>query len=246
MTNLERTILALLGLTAVSCTTPGTRPHDMSAAHHDEAAGAEDEAAASHAADHDPAATAPFRCGPATVTLALAGPCWSADVNPTETHRAEAERHRSAAAAHRAAASALRDVEASACAGIPDEDRDQSPFSHVEDIASVSELTIAPEATSDPTGIGSGMGSPRVVGATVVIRAVPGLTVEWLQRLLDCHLARNAVLGHDVPEMAYCPLVPNGVTASVRSVSGGFAVDLRAESDDAAAEVVRRARALVP
>ena len=33
------------------------------------------------------------------------------------------------------------------------------------------------------------------VGATVVFRAVPGMTAEWLQRVVDCHLARAAAVG---------------------------------------------------
>lgn len=48
-------------------------------------------------------------------------------------------------------------------------------------------------------------------------RPVPGLTKELFQRIVNCHLARNAVLGHDAPELAYCPLAPKGVTAEVRS-----------------------------
>ena len=85
-----------------------------------------------------------------------------------------------------------------------------------------------------------------LVGATITFRAVRGLTREWLQRLVDCHLARNAALGHDVPEMPECPLVPPGVTARVSSVGAGFAVEVRADTDEGAVEVLRRARSLVP
>jgi hypothetical protein len=69
--------------------------------------------------------------------------------------------------------------------------------------------------------------------------------VQWLQRLVDCHLARNAALGHDVPEMPYCPLVPKGVTASVAPTTTGFAISVRADDTDTANEVLRRARMLV-
>ena len=216
----------------------GARPHDMSAVRHEEAAGAEDERAAAHAAEYDPEATWPssVHCGGGAWVFSLRGPCWTSNGNPTEAHRAEAERHRAAAAAHRAAAAALREVEARACIGIPDAERDQSPFAHREDIASVTELAAAvdPPAT----------GGVRVVGATIVFRAVPGLTTELLRQTIECHLARNAVLGHDVPEMPYCPLVPPGVSALVRSADGGIAVDVRATSDDAIREVIRRAGAL--
>jgi hypothetical protein len=221
-----------------ACGASGTRPHDMSVVHHEEAAGAEDTVAAAHAAEYDASASGPLRCGATGASVALGSPCWTSDVNPTEAHRAEAARHRAAAAAHRAAAEALRAAEAAECAGLSEAERDQSPFSHREDIASVAALTE--EVVMGRTR------TTRVVGARIVLRAVPGLTAEWIQRVLECHLARNASLGHDVPEMAYCPLVPAGVTVAVRSAGDGFAIDIRAARDEAITEVVRRARAVAP
>jgi hypothetical protein len=82
-------------------------------------------------------------------------------------------------------------------------------------------------------------------GAVIVFRATPGMTAEWLQRVVDCHLARNAALGHDVPEMPDCPLVPKGVAATVKATDAGFAVAVRSEDSSTAAEVLRRARSLV-
>jgi hypothetical protein len=86
----------------------------------------------------------------------------------------------------------------------------------------------------------------RDAGATIVFRATPGLTVEWLQRIVDCHLARNSAVGHDMPEMAYCPLVPRGAQAKVRSVGDGFAVDVRADDAETAEEIWRRAQQISP
>ena len=84
----------------------------------------------------------------------------------------------------------------------------------------------------------------RLVGATIVFRPVRGLSSAWLERVLDCHLARNESLGHDVPEMPTCPLVPAGVTVNVRPVGTAFAVDVRAEGEAEAQEVLRRAQLL--
>ena len=70
----------------------------------------------------------------------------------------------------------------------------------------------------------------EIVGAIVEFRAVPGLTAEWLQRMVDCHIARNAALGHDVPEMPDCPLVPKGASAQVASTGAGFSVAIRSMS----------------
>lgn len=230
MTRVRATLVLSVLLCACGTAAQGTRPHDMSVAHHEAAAGTEESAAESHSAEYDPSASAPLRCGATGASAALGSPCWTSEVNPTEGHRAEAARHRDAAAAHRAAAETLRAAEAAECAGLSDADRDQSPFSHREDIASVTQLTEG----------------ARTVGARIVLRAVPGLTAEWLQRVLECHLARNASLGHDVPEMSYCPLVPHGVTVHVESVADGFAIDMRAEGEEAIAEVARRARLLAP
>ena len=141
--------------------------------------------------------------------------CWTSTSNPTDKHRREAEKHRSLAAAHRAASVN--------CAKWriylhwdQSVDRDLSPFAHPDDILRV-------ESTFDSGGSKS---PPRQTGVGVTFRAVPGLTSEWLQRLIDCHIARSSVIGHDAPELAYCPLAVRGVTALVRSDGGGFAVIL--------------------
>jgi hypothetical protein len=166
------------------------------------------------------------------------GGCWTSVTNPTAEHLDEAKKHQKMAADHRAASLALRDAEARACIGIPDEDRDMSPFEHREDIGSV-------EPLNEGTGSFKGDSSQRAVGAIIVFRAVPGMSAQWLQRVVDCHLARNAALGHDVPEMPYCPLVPKNVSAKVSATDTGFAVAIRSDDSQTAQEVLRRARALV-
>jgi hypothetical protein len=221
-------------LTSAACGAAGTRPHDMSAPQHEAAAAQEEQSAGEHAAQHDPNATATEqRC-----TGGKGRVCWTQTVNPTQGHEDSADEHRELAARHRAASQALRAAEASACTGISDEDRDTSPFAHREDIRSVSKLSTVDTVGKNRT--------TRGTGATIVFRATPGLTVEWLQRIVDCHLARNAAAGHDMPEMAYCPLVPRGAKASVRSVGDGFAVDVSSEDAESAAEIWRRAQRLGP
>lgn len=211
-------------LIAVGCTPPGTRPHDMSAREHIEAARAEDEAAERHA------------CG-SPATAEHAAPCWTDDAEASEAHRAEMDEHRRLAAAHRAASDALLRAEERACVGVPQDARDSSPFEHRADVQSVTDL-------DDEQHLGRAA-VRRPAGVVVVLRAVPALTAEWLERVIECHLARNAAVGHDMPEMAYCPLVPRGVTATVRSVRAGFAVEIRADSREGVDEIRRRARLLV-
>ena len=210
---------------------PGTKPHDASVAQHEAMAQHEEAAAADHAKQHDPNAKS------ATETCAGKGGCWTAVSNPTAQHNDDAKRHAELAQKHRAAAKTLTDAEARACAGISDHDRDMSPFYHREDIESVAPLTEAVQAGKVTT--------QKEVGATVVFRALPGMTAEWLQRVVDCHVARASAVGHEVPEMSYCPLVLKGVKAKVASVGNGFAINVSSDDPTTAAEIKRRAQALV-
>lgn len=222
-------LLSALGLLA-SCRTPGSRPDEMSEAGHQAAAKEAESKAAEHAAKYDPGAVKEsWRCD-------QEGPCWSSLENPTDVHKADARRYSKMAADHRAASGALREAEAKACVGIPERDRDESPFYHREDVLGVEPLRV-------PLGRSS---ATRLAGATVAFRPVPGLTQEGLQRIVQCHQARNAVLGYQTPEMAYCPLALKDVTANVRSGGDRFLVEIRSDDDDTASEILTRARRLAP
>jgi hypothetical protein len=237
-----KTLRLSLGFTFIVCSTvacggstQGARPHDMSVASHETTAASEEKTAAEHQNQYDPEARKTVdRCRGGSARAAI-DTCWTSTTNPTSEHREQAEQHRKAAADHRAAAQALRDAESRACVGIPDADRDESPFDHREDIDGVEPLYVGP---SSPRG------NKRLDGATVTFRAVPGMTAQWLQRVVDCHLARNSALGHEVPEMAYCPLVPKGASATVRPTQTGFAVDIHGDTQESVTEIWRRAQAL--
>lgn len=165
----------------------------------------------------------------------IGGACWTSDENPTEAHLRLAARLRSEAARHRAISKALVAAEERRCAGLPEEDRDESPFDHLEDIDSVQPLF----------GPAKGGASPPLLGATVRFRGRPGLTAAWLQRVMDCHLARTDALGHDLPDMPDCPMVPAAVRARVAAAGDGFAVDLSSEDPASAQEILRRAQRLL-
>jgi hypothetical protein len=240
---MKNVIFTALGLAlfpvALGCgSTAGTQPHAMSATEHEAAASQEQQADTGHGEQYDPTASATKKsCSPARGGGAA---CWTSVTNPTAEHAKEAEEHRELASKHRAASEALRSAEASACAGIPEEDRDLSPFAHREDIRSVSPLR-------EETKIGRSV-SYANPGVEIVFRAVPGMTAEWLQRVVDCHLARNAAIGHEAAgeEMSFCPLTLRDVQASVRSVGDGFAVAIRSSNADVSKEIQRRAEAFQP
>jgi hypothetical protein len=208
----------------------------MSAAAHESHAAQAELTASEHGARFDAdAGVLTEKCKTASAARGDTDPCWTSIRNPSAEHLGHSEDYRRQAADHRAASRALRDAEASACSGISDADRDESPFAHTEDIERVEPLYSARHGKLD---------SRHLDGAVVTFRAVPQMTAPWLQRVIDCHIARNAALGHDVPEMAYCPLVPKGVSTTVIQTRAGFAVEIRSTESDTATEILRRAEAL--
>lgn len=219
-------------ITLLACAPKGTQPTDMSATSHSATAAGAEASAAEHAAQYDPAANIETeRCHAGKGGRV----CWSVVVNPTAEHQQQADELRRLAALHRDASEVLRAAEASACAGLAPEDRDVSPFMYATDVASVEPIIVVRGGKFQETD---------TRGATVTVRAVPGLTAEWLQRIVDCHLARDAALGNVVPEMPDCPLVPAGVSAKVSSTGAGFAVEIRAGTEAIGQDVLARARRL--
>lgn len=224
-----------IALTSAACAgRPGAHPTDISQAGHEAAAKQHDHEATTHSAQVDPnASTSTKHCG-------AKGPCWTSIVNPTAGHGDEADEHRKMAADHRAASSALRTAETSACSGLSDSDRDTSPFDHRDDILGVDELRKQP-ASAKATQV-----TTPLDGASITVRAVQGLTKEYLQRLVTCHLARNASMGFAMPEMTACPLSVKGASANVESAGGAFRVDIKGEGKESAESIVRRAKELKP
>lgn len=133
----------------------------------------------------------------------------------------------------------MRDAESRSCAGLAADDRGTSPFQRREDI-----VAVVPLRLNQFDGRGK-LGPEKPVGVVVTFWAVPGMSVEWLQRIIECHLARNAALGHAVPEMPNCPLVPGGVEARVSSAGNGFAVSISSRNATIAREILSRAERLM-
>jgi hypothetical protein len=244
MTSIEENTMKTVFLTAVGLSffsvalgcgsAAGTEPHAMSASDHEAMASQEEKSSETHGVQYDPAASATKKA----CAVGRGAACWTSTTNPTAQHEKDSAHHRELAAQHRAGSEALRNAEASACSGVPEEDRDESPFDHPDDIRSVSPLR-------EDVKLGKS-NAPRMAGAEVVFAAVPGMTAEWLQRVVDCHLARNAAIGHETAagDMPYCPLTLRGAQARVRSVGDGFAVAIRSDDTATAEEILRRAESL--
>ena len=117
-------LLAAATITSVlvgCATTSGTRPEDMSAKSHEEAAAKEAAKAEEHAAKYDPAGTSAQSSGS---DAAFEG----VDFNPTDVHNLQAEKHHKHAADHTAAAAALKAAEEDACKSIASDSRSWCPF----------------------------------------------------------------------------------------------------------------------
>jgi hypothetical protein len=125
------------------------------------------------------------------------------------------------------------DVERAACAEIPDADRDQGPFGRRERIIRVDELRekIYPKAP------------PQPVGAAVYLRATPGMTEQYLGRVIECHLAHRALVGENVPDRD-SPLYADKATISVSSTATAFRVSIKSLRGDVARSVIESANKL--
>jgi hypothetical protein len=77
-----------------------------------------------------------------------------------------------------------------------------------------------------------------LVGARVFFWAEPGLTGEWLHRQLAERIAQRRT-------DTQCPLDVPGVSIRVQSAGPGFLVDISADEGAPAAEVLRRAKAII-
>lgn len=219
--------LATATLLVMACHARGTDPHAMGAGEHD--AQAEHETKLANEDDAEARAVPAVRCDRARF-----GPCWS------EQHARASAHHRDLAARHRAASAALREAESTACVGIEEVDRATSPLLHAADIRSVVPIEESFSKVKDRA-------SSRLVGARIVFHALPGMTAEWMQRAVDCHLARNAAIGHarareDMPD---CPLTLGIVDARAWSSADGVVVTITSEDPAIATEILRRAQALV-
>jgi hypothetical protein len=74
-----------------------------------------------------------------------------------------------------------------ACAGVPEDERQLGLQAHPERIDRVEPLRAPLNAKSMFT---------TIIGTTVYVRATPGVSTEWLQRVVDCHRLAS---GGDVP-----------------------------------------------
>jgi hypothetical protein len=136
---------------------------------------------------------------------------------------------------HLGAARRLREMEAAACAEVPDADRDQGPFAHRERITDVELLRDRPypKEMLQPAGV------------AIYMRASNGLTEQWLGHVLECHLAHHAVVGDRMASGRPSPLLVDEARVSLSSTIDGFRIAITARDVAVARQIIERAQALV-
>lgn len=83
-------------------------------------------------------------------------------------------------------------------------------------------------------------------GAKITVLATPGMTAQWLMRLVDCHMARVATGAPDSGSGAD-PFSMKHINVTVGTTATGFVVFVRTQKEDKdlAAEVLRLSEGLI-
>lgn len=147
-------------------------------------------------------------------------------------HESAARSDPAAAQQHLEAAAQLRQDEQTACYGIPDADRVQGPLARPDRIAGIEVVRDRGEFPKAPL---------KPVGVAVEVRAEPGMTQQWLGRLVSCHMAHEAVAG---PDSKPSLLSVANAQVSVSATSVGFRVTVTSRDHDVARALVDKGQEL--
>jgi hypothetical protein len=89
---------------------------------------------------------------------------------------------------------------------------------------------------------GSKTPSRRLEGASITVRATEGMTAQWLQRVIDCQIARRGALALSPQGSPPCSAEVTAVVTSVSETRTGFSIALRSDDMKTAREVLCCAR----
>lgn len=212
--------LLALTLVAISCTTPGTKPQDMTTTGHTGAATEHAAESAAHAKLYDEDASAQRRvflgtdiaCPTAPISVGASSRCYTTETyNPTTHHLASAERHQAMAQKHAAAGAELAAYEEGACKLFEPHTRASCPL-----------LGQLASATAVENGV------------RLTVRS--GVNVQAWQAHIACHIAFAQARG--ATDAAVCPLTQRGVKARI----DGEAIELTTSDATAAEKLLALAR----
>lgn len=123
------------------------------------------------------------------------------------------------------------------CAGVPPKEREMGLLAFRDGIVSVVPLTAD-----------SFVGKSKVShteGAIIGLRAAPGISVPWLERVNSCHvsLVNSGRLAGD--QAALDPFVIPKTTVGATAVYAGYVLYVRGPNYDVAREIIARSNALL-
>lgn len=205
----------------------GVNGYTGAAEHHDE------KALAIEASAHSVGGAPTYACGDTVLAdqttsagerIDLATPCFDVTEEAGNHARFEAHRERAEAARDRKIAANLAEAELHSCKGIPEREREHSPFAHRSAIASV---------------------TPQPHGVAIAFKPVNGLSAAWMERAIQCHQARFAALGNPIDYLPGDPTLVPGAHVSVTAEGKVLTVLIETPDADGSALALQRAQELV-
>jgi hypothetical protein len=124
-----------------------------------------------------------------------------------------------------------------ACHEVPEAESHLAVLLSADDVLRVD--AIGPRTHVDDPNV------PPGEGARIVVAAQPFVTSAWLQKVVDCHVARRAALGQ-AAGASRSPLDVAGAKIIVSAEPGTLAINIASTDRQAAREVLSRSLALVP
>jgi hypothetical protein len=132
---------------------------------------------------------------------------------------------------------ATADEVANLCAGVPDAERDHPS------------MLQPPELESVRRSMGERhfikYSVPELRGAELLVRPSPGVSRQWIARVIRCHVAYRDLPGTRVPETAADPLLVDNAEVSFGETETSFVIRIQGSTMSEGEEILARAQRLV-
>ena len=159
----------------------------------------------------------------------MATPCFDVTEEAAVHQHILANREYAAAKQDRQIAANLVATELHSCHGIPEQEREHSPFAHKRAIA---QITAHREGNA-------------IRGVRIMFKPIAGLTAQYLERAIQCQQARYATLGQPIGYMPEDPTLVPGAHVTVTQYGTNIEVLVETPDSDAGALALQRAQDLI-
>jgi hypothetical protein len=85
----------------------------------------------------------------------------------------------------------------------------------------------------------------RTEGVVIKLRATPGISVPWLERVNGCHIAMVGAGRLAGNEAALDPFILNGTTVGATEVYAGYVLSVKGASVESVQEILQRSYAMI-